>query len=136
MHGRNYDTWNIKGASAASDRFNYDYSQLELEGLAVDILRLSGRVADLDVIFNNNKEDQGQRNAQTLIDILGARRSSRHLSSATRNCPSELYGRPGCCCAAPTCRQRYVQASHASTVNRRPAVANGSRRVVGGIATV
>lgn len=72
MHGRNYDTWDIKGASAASDRFNYDYSQLELEGLAVDILRLSGRVADLDVIFNNNNEDQGQRNAQTLMDILGA----------------------------------------------------------------
>ncbi|MBL8278707.1 MAG: hypothetical protein JNL93_18570, partial [Pelomonas sp.] len=31
-----------------------------------------GRVADLDVIFNNNNEDQGQRNAQTLMDILGA----------------------------------------------------------------
>jgi uncharacterized protein YecE (DUF72 family) len=72
LHGRNHETWNIKGASAASDRFNYDYSQLELEGLADDIRRLSDQVFDLDVIFNNNYEDQGQRNAQTLMDILGA----------------------------------------------------------------
>lgn len=72
MHGRNYQTWDIKGATAASERFNYDYSQLELEGLAVDIRRLAEQVGDLDVIFNNNYEDQGQRNAQTLMDILGA----------------------------------------------------------------
>jgi len=72
MHGRNYDTWEIKGAAAASERFNYDYSQLELEGLAVDIRRLAEQVGDMDVIFNNNNEDQGQRNAQTLMDILGA----------------------------------------------------------------
>jgi uncharacterized protein YecE (DUF72 family) len=24
LHGRNHETWNIQGAKAASDRFNYD----------------------------------------------------------------------------------------------------------------
>lgn len=72
LHGRNYETWDIKGATAASDRFNYDYPQLELKGLAEGIRRLNGEAGDVDVIFNNNHEDQGQRNAQTLMDILGA----------------------------------------------------------------
>ncbi|CAB3808673.1 hypothetical protein LMG28614_06858 [Paraburkholderia ultramafica] len=30
LHGRNHETWNIKDASAASDRFNYDYYDAEL----------------------------------------------------------------------------------------------------------
>jgi len=72
MHGRNYETWNIKSATAASARFNYDYNQLELEGVAEGIPRLGGEAGNVDVIFNNNHEDQGQRNAQTLMDILGA----------------------------------------------------------------
>ena len=32
LHGRNRDTWNIKGASAASDRFNYDYPRRRAGG--------------------------------------------------------------------------------------------------------
>ena len=34
LHGRNTRTWNIQGASSASDRFNYDYADSELAGLA------------------------------------------------------------------------------------------------------
>jgi hypothetical protein len=34
LHGRNDETWNIKG-DAASQRFNYDYSERELEGFAI-----------------------------------------------------------------------------------------------------
>jgi len=70
LHGRNAETWNIKGTTAASDRFNYDYSEQELSGLAVSIRELSARVATTHVIFNNNYEDQGQRNAATLMRIL------------------------------------------------------------------
>lgn len=33
LHGRNSATWNIKGATSASDRFDWDYSQAELEAL-------------------------------------------------------------------------------------------------------
>lgn len=74
LHGRNAETWNIKGATAASERFNYDYSKVELEGLASSITELSHKSAITHVVFNNNNEDQGQRNATTLMSMLGLTR--------------------------------------------------------------
>jgi len=69
MHGRNTKTWNIKGESAA-DRFNYDYPDDELKDLMPAIDRLADQALEVDVIFNNNYEDQGQRNARTLMGYL------------------------------------------------------------------
>ena len=76
LHGRNTATYNIKGAASASDRFNYDYSEAELSALAVQIRDLSKRVPTTHVVNNNNYEDQGQRNAKTLISLLRAVRPS------------------------------------------------------------
>lgn len=70
LHGRNAATWNIKGASASSDRFNYDYPDDELAGLAARIRTLSTGAERVQVIFNNNYEDQGQRNARTLQRLI------------------------------------------------------------------
>jgi uncharacterized protein YecE (DUF72 family) len=70
LHGRNAQTWNAKG-TAASNRFNYDYSERELQQLVPDILALEPRVDLVQVIFNNNFEDQGQRNAAALMRLLG-----------------------------------------------------------------
>ena len=70
LHGRNRGTWNVKGQTAASDRFNYDYSEDELATLAPAILQLSTQAMQTHVIFNNNMEDQGQRNASTLTRLL------------------------------------------------------------------
>jgi uncharacterized protein YecE (DUF72 family) len=70
LHGRNTATWDVKGATAASDRFNYDYPDSELGPLASDIERLALEVAQTHVVFNNNQEDQGQRNARTLSRIV------------------------------------------------------------------
>lgn len=70
LHGRNSATWNVKGATAASDRFNYDYSDEELAELARGILGVAPLAIDTHVIFNNNQEDQGQRNARTLTRLL------------------------------------------------------------------
>lgn len=72
LHGRNSATWDVKGASVASDRFNYDYSDRELAELAVPIGKLAQQVELLQVVFNNNYEDQGQRNAATLQRLLGS----------------------------------------------------------------
>lgn len=70
LHGRNHATWNIKSGTSA-DRFNYDYSDAELENFA---RKISDLPADLvQVVFNNNYEDQGQRNARTLIELLERR---------------------------------------------------------------
>jgi uncharacterized protein YecE (DUF72 family) len=72
LHGRNAGTWDIEGASAASDRFNYDYSSEELTDLVGHIAELARKAPDTHVIFNNNMEDQGQRNARSLLDVLSA----------------------------------------------------------------
>jgi len=71
LHGRNHEMWNVKGATAASDRFNYDYSEQELEELADQINAIAALAGQTHVIFNNNYEDQGQRNAQTLMSLFG-----------------------------------------------------------------
>ena len=70
LHGRNRDTWNIKGQTAASDRFNYDYPDDELRDMVPRIQRLALTAMQTHVIFNNNMEDQGQRNARSLTDLL------------------------------------------------------------------
>ena len=70
LHGRNTGTWNVKGATAASDRFNYDYSDDELGELAVSVRRLSHGALKTHVVFNNNMEDQGQRNAATMARLI------------------------------------------------------------------
>ena len=70
LHGRNRGTWNVKGQTAASDRFNYDYPDDELRTLVARIGALALTAMQTHVIFNNNMEDQGQRNAKTLTDLL------------------------------------------------------------------
>ncbi|MEX3640207.1 DUF72 domain-containing protein [Paraburkholderia sp. BR14320] len=71
LHGRNHETWNIKDAPAASSRFNYDYNDEELGSLAEQIIEIAKLVERTHVVFNNNWEDQGQRNAKTLMQMLG-----------------------------------------------------------------
>ena len=74
LHGRNTQTWNQPGLTSAADRFNYDYREAELGALASHISALSSKVQQLQVVFNNNHEDQGQRNAKTLMRLLGSQR--------------------------------------------------------------
>ena len=70
LHGRNHETWNIQSESSA-DRFNYDYSREELAELVPRIRAVAQRARRTHVIFNNNMQDQGQRNALTLMDLMG-----------------------------------------------------------------
>lgn len=56
LHGRNHKTWNVEG-DAASQRFNHDYEERELEELGRKISDLPAERSQ--VIFNNNYEDQG-----------------------------------------------------------------------------
>ncbi len=78
FHGRNADTWNVRGGSA-SDRFDYDYSGEELAEW-VEPLRGLGKTADaVYVLFNNNRWNrtpqgelvaQAPHNASALRQIL------------------------------------------------------------------
>jgi uncharacterized protein YecE (DUF72 family) len=70
LHGRNVATWDDKSAQAASDRFNYDYSDDELEQIAEGVGEIAAGLERLHIIFNNNYEDQGQRNAKSLKRII------------------------------------------------------------------
>lgn len=72
LHGRNTATWNVKGQTSASDRFDYDYLATELAGFVPRLERLASTAMQTHVIFNNNMEDQGQRNARSLTDLLAA----------------------------------------------------------------
>jgi uncharacterized protein YecE (DUF72 family) len=73
LHGRNAATWNTRGATAASDRFNYDYPDAELADLAASIRELSREPRQTHVVFNNNMEDQGQRNAASMMKLFEGR---------------------------------------------------------------
>jgi uncharacterized protein YecE (DUF72 family) len=70
LHGRNAETWNKKGLTTSSQRFNYDYPDSELEELAESVKTLARQVPRTHVILNNNYQDQGQRNARTLMKFL------------------------------------------------------------------
>ena len=69
MHGRNSMTWNDT-SNLSSGRFNYDYDEAELEGLARQIQRLDERGLKIDVVLNNNAEDQAQRNGLSLMKLM------------------------------------------------------------------
>ena len=70
LHGRNEETWDIKDAKAAYERFNYDYTSEELDGLAKEIEEIAEAAGEVHVIFNNNYEDQGVRNGKMIMEKL------------------------------------------------------------------
>jgi len=72
LHGRNRSTWNKKGLTASSQRFDYDYSEDELKSLAKDIKPLAKKAERVHVLFNNNYQEQGQRGARMLAPLLAA----------------------------------------------------------------
>lgn len=73
LHGRNRDTWEKRGLVAASERFNYLYSEDELAELAAPIKSLSEKASEVHVLLNTNYQDQGQVNARRLITALASR---------------------------------------------------------------
>ena len=71
LHGRNADTWAAKGLTASSDRFDYEYTEDELQDLADRILALATSAFQVVVLLNVNMEDQGIRAARRLLEIMG-----------------------------------------------------------------
>jgi uncharacterized protein YecE (DUF72 family) len=70
LHGRNADTWEARTA-AASDRFKYLYSEAELAEWVPRVRELERRADTVHVLFNNNYEDWGMRNARRMTQLLG-----------------------------------------------------------------
>lgn len=69
FHGRNKETWNMKGITAAA-RFNYLYGDDELGEWKPRIERLAGQTAEVHAMMNNCHEDKAVRNAYQLQTLL------------------------------------------------------------------
>jgi len=69
FHGRNAATWEAR-TSCASDRFNYLYSEDELREWAPRIRELACAADATHVLFNNNYQDVGIRNARQMTLLL------------------------------------------------------------------
>ena len=73
LHGRNAATWEAR-THVASDRFKYLYGDEELEEWVPRVRELGRQAKDVHVLFNNNYEDWGMRNARRMAQLLGAER--------------------------------------------------------------
>lgn len=65
LHGRNAKGWQGHGG-----RYDYDYSTDELVGFAETVEHLASSVRQVHVMFNNNEQGAGTRNALVLVGML------------------------------------------------------------------
>ena len=81
LHGRNADTWNVRGGSAA-ERFDYLYPEKELAEWVDPLKELSQQAKEAYVLFNNNNRSrvggrevaQAPTNAEMLRKLLAKER--------------------------------------------------------------
>lgn len=69
LHGRNRDTWQ-RATTTAAERFDYLYSDDELQTFVAPIRNAATQSAAVHVLFNNCRDDKAQRNAHTLTRML------------------------------------------------------------------
>ena len=69
FHGRNAQTWNVRGGIAA-DRFDWLYSEEELAEWVRPLGRLAEEADEVYAMFNNNRDDFAPRSAQLLRGLL------------------------------------------------------------------
>jgi uncharacterized protein YecE (DUF72 family) len=70
FHGRNVQTWNIRGAASAAERFDWLYSPEELEEWVGPMQRLAEEATEVYALFNNNRDDFAPRSAATFRGLL------------------------------------------------------------------
>lgn len=75
LHGNNEETWSTKGLSAATERFNYEYRDEELEKIAHRTAAVASVADDVQVVVNVHFEDQGIRAGRRLTALLAATRA-------------------------------------------------------------
>ena len=69
FHGRNRDTWEKRGITA-SERFDYLYSDKELEEWIPKIEHLETGTEQVHVLFNNCHDDKAVVNAKQMSELL------------------------------------------------------------------
>lgn len=71
FHGRNSQTWEKKGIGPA-ERFNYRYTEEELQPWAGKITEISQQTSEMHVLFNNCYQDKAVVNARQMCFMLGS----------------------------------------------------------------
>jgi uncharacterized protein YecE (DUF72 family) len=71
FHGRNSETWERKGIGPA-ERFNYLYTEEELQPWASKIADISQQTREMHVLFNNCYQDKAVINARQMCFMLGS----------------------------------------------------------------
>ena len=118
FHGRNAETWNVRGKSAA-ERFDYLYSEEELEEWVDPLRELAEKAEQAYVLFNNNNRSrvggrevaQAPTNAEMLRELL-EKRGVPVSCAAGRSSLSSALNSSGCS-RLGRCRER-------SKTTRRP----------------
>jgi uncharacterized protein YecE (DUF72 family) len=70
FHGRNRETWEKKGITAA-ERFDYLYGEEELKEWVPRVRELAGSAREVHVLFNNCHQDKAVVNARQMLALLG-----------------------------------------------------------------
>jgi uncharacterized protein YecE (DUF72 family) len=81
FHGRNAETWNKRGGSA-SERFDYLYSEDELEEWVEPLRELAGRAEQAYAFFNNNATSPDGRGGRMAQAAANAKELQRLLQAA------------------------------------------------------
>jgi uncharacterized protein YecE (DUF72 family) len=76
FHGRNAKMW-YKQVKRSADRFDYLYSDEELQACVPTVGELGEKAREIHIFFNNNQQDYAVRNARQLRALL-----QQHLSDA------------------------------------------------------
>lgn len=71
LHGRNAQTW--QGSRTVAERFDWEYSDGELEEWLDPVLGMAERAQDVAVVFNNNHGDFALRSAARFGAMLDGR---------------------------------------------------------------
>jgi uncharacterized protein YecE (DUF72 family) len=70
FHGRNWRTWNIRGATKSWERFDWEYSPEELGEWVEPARGLAEQADEVYALFNVNRDDQGPRGAAIFRGLL------------------------------------------------------------------
>jgi uncharacterized protein YecE (DUF72 family) len=70
FHGRNWRTWNIRGATKSWERFDWEYSPEELGEWVDPVRELTEQADEVYALFNVNRDDQGPRGAAVFRELL------------------------------------------------------------------
>ncbi|MEO7413168.1 MAG: DUF72 domain-containing protein [Opitutaceae bacterium] len=75
LHGRRPDWLTLKGEGGAEAKHSYEYSEAELQEIAMRVKGLSEKAETVHVVANNHAQDFAPKTALALQRILGIQRS-------------------------------------------------------------